>query len=97
MRLRSHRRVNTQIKQEAEGKPTAVSFPARFSLLLLELAHGGVGNHRLKRSTSPPWAPQSCEPACAEGHDVLEMEAVFLVLSLALRAAQFSRPSQGRV
>lgn len=77
MRLKSHQRVNTQIKQEAEGKHTAVSLPARFSLLPLELACGGVGNHRLRRSTSPPRAPQSGEPACAEGHDVLEMEAVF--------------------
>lgn len=48
MRLKSHRRVNTQIKQEAEGKRSAVSLPARFSLLPLELACGGVGNHRLK-------------------------------------------------
>lgn len=32
MKLKSHQRVNTQIKQEAEGKPTAVSLPARFSL-----------------------------------------------------------------
>lgn len=97
MRLRSHRRVNTQIKQEAEGKPTAVSFPSRFSLLLLELVCGGVGNHRLKRSTSPPWAPQSCEPVCAKGHDVLEMEAGFFNTFPHFESSpvQPSQPGQG--
>lgn len=98
MRLRSHQRVNTQIKQEAEGKPTAVSLPARFfPLLLLELVRSGVGNRHLRSSASHPRAPQSCEPAWAEGHDIAGMEAVFLIPSIASRAAQVSPPSQGRV
>lgn len=88
MRLQSHQRVNTHIKQEAEGKPTAVSLPARFSSLLLELVCGGVGNHRLRRSTSPPGAPQSCEAACAKGHDLLEVKAGGFNPSLAFRAAE---------
>lgn len=58
--------------------PLQSAFLARFSLLPMELAHGGVGNHCITRSTSPPGVPQSCEPACAEGHDVLEMETVLL-------------------
>lgn len=98
MRLRSHQRVNTQIKQEAEGKPTAVSLPARFfPLLLLELVRGGVGNRRLRSRASHPRVPQCCEPARAEGHDIAEKDAVFLIPCVASRAAQVSPPSQGRV
>lgn len=46
---------------------------------------------------SPPRAPQSCKPACAEGHNVLDMEAVFFNTFPCFESspAQPSQPGQG--
>lgn len=89
MRLQSHRRVNTQIKQETEGKPTAVSLPARFSLLPSELLCGGVGNHRLRRSTS------SGAPRVPKGTMCQRWRQWVLIFCIQSSPAQPWQPGQG--